>query len=363
MSNTPADFDDAVCDGVAAATAKQTYTFRVGVRMTGADKRRKIFVEGSSAAEADAKARDLLDEDAHNNGVEAPVRWDLELCPDKKHVYRVGDVVRIVEPKFVERVGYPLVWPMLMEEFEAKLPMVREAMKDLIIADASEEMFKFNRAITRTETDATDRDFLKGVCMAAVRIRGFGGDARSIYYHEAGMFEHTRGTTTIVHRKRTCKTGTRFAGHSSYSYEGEYNYENGGLSDEKTHVLLYTDWGEIEASNVELVKVVEPMFYIRNARSVVGNSIMWWCPDGNGYTCDLKKAWKVPESKARGICRDRPKEDFMIPAKKAEASTELHVDSQLFPLHNRRRTAKAKRVEALEDLKRKILDEEEPDAR
>ncbi len=253
----------------------------------------------------------------------------------KKHVYRVGDRVRIVNPKFVERVGYPLVWPMLMEEFEAKLPQVRAAMHDLLLNVPANG--KLNM---KMEPDAIDRDFLKGVCMAAVRMRGFGGNTRSIYYHETGMFEHARGTTTTVHKKRTCKTGTRFAGRSSYSYEGEYDYENGGLSDEKTHVLLYTDWGEIEAANVELVKAAEPMFYIRNAKSVVGNSILWWADGGHGYTCDLGKAWKVPESKARDICRSRPKEDFMVPAKKAEAATQLHVDSQLFPLHSQRRIKK-----------------------
>lgn len=274
MSNAPTDFDDAICDGVAIATAKQ-----------------------------------------------------------KKHVYRIGDVVRIVEPKFVERVGYPLIWPMLMEEFEAKLDQVRDAMQLAVYGGVLEDEAFMSKSM---ETNATDRDFLKGVCMAAVRMRGFGGDERSIYYHEAGMFEHSRGLETVVHRKRTVKTGTRFAGHATYSYEGEYDYENGGLNNEATHVLLYTDWGEIEACNVELVKAVEPMYYIRNARAVVGNSILWWADGGHGYTCDLKKAWKVPESKARSICRDRPKEDFMVPAKKAESSTQLHVDSQLFPLHNKR---------------------------
>jgi hypothetical protein len=194
------------------------------------------------------------------------------------------------------------------------------------------------------EPDAIDRDFLKGVCMAAVRMRGFGGGVRAIHYHEAGMFEHARGTATTVHRKRTCKTGTRFPGRSSYSYEGEYDYEPGGLSDEKTHVLLYTDWGEIEAANVELVKAAEPMYYIRNTKAVVGNSILWWADGGHGYTCDLAKAWKVPYMQAQAlvICanRNNPREDFMVPAKKAEALTELHVDSHLFPLHNRRRRAK-----------------------
>ena len=273
MSNVPTEFDDAICDGVAAATAKQ-----------------------------------------------------------KKHVWRVGDVVRIVEPKFVERVGYPLVWPMLMEEFEAKLPQVRAAMHDLLLNVPANGMFN-----KRTEPDAIDRDFLKGVCMAAVRMRGFGGNVRSLHYEKESQWEHYRGRHGDVTRKRCVKTGTRFPARSWQSYEGEWDGENGGLNNEVTHTLLTVNGFEIEAANVELVKAVEPMYYIRNAKCVVGNSILWWVDGGHGYTCDLKKAWKVPESKARSICRDRPKEDFMVPANKAEASTQLHVDSQLFPLHNKKR--------------------------
>lgn len=207
----------------------------------------------------------------------------------KRHVYRVGDVVRVVNPRFVERVGYPLVWPMLMPEFEAKLPVVREAMKDLIVGEEPEGL-KFNSRMMSAEANATDRDFLKGVCMAAVRIRGFGGGARSIHYRDSESVEHARGAVTTVHKRRVVKTGTRYGARSYTSYEGEYDYEPGGLSDEATHVLLYTDWGEIEACDVELVRAAEPMYYIRNTKAVVGNSILWWADGGHGYTCDLRKA-------------------------------------------------------------------------
>ena len=308
MSNAPTEFDDAICDGIEAATAKQ-----------------------------------------------------------KKHVYRVGDVVRIVNPRFIARVGYPLVWTMLMPEFEAKakLDQARDMMSALIVGSIPEDAgFMFDKRKT-SEVNAT-RDFLKGVCMAAIRMRGFGGNERSLHYQpeDDGCWEHYQGATCEVIRRRTVKTGTRFAGHSSVSYEGEHDYESGGLGNMRTHTLLRLDnYLEIEAANVELVKAAEPMYYVRNVSKVVGNSVLWWAEGGHGYTCDLRKAWKVPESKAREICRDRPKEDFIVLAKKAEAATELHVDSQLFPLHNRRRTAKSKRLAALDDLKHKILDEEGSNAR
>ncbi len=278
----------------------------------------------------------------------------------KKNVYRVGDTVRIVNPMFVERVGYPLVWPMLMEEFESKLPAVRAAMCDLIVGGTPEDEFKFNRRVSRIaegETDKTDRDFLKGVCMAACRLRGFGGNERSLHYFKkdaiSGDNEHMRGAVYEVTGRRVVKTGTRYPASGGYDgFSGEHDYEPGGLSGERTHVLLTVGYMEIEAANVELVKAAEPMYYVRNTKAVVGNSILWWADGGHGYTCDLGKAWKVPESKAREICAmRRPKEDFMVPAKKAEAVVERHVDSQLFPLHNRRRRAKRKHyVKALVEL-------------
>jgi hypothetical protein len=31
-------------------------------------------------------------------------------------------------------------------------------------------------------------------------------------------------------------------------------------------------------------------FYIQDARSYVGDAVVWWRPDGKGYTCDLSDA-------------------------------------------------------------------------
>lgn len=31
-------------------------------------------------------------------------------------------------------------------------------------------------------------------------------------------------------------------------------------------------------------------YYVLDARTVVGNCAMWWCPDSQGYTCEIGKA-------------------------------------------------------------------------
>jgi len=44
--------------------------------------------------------------------------------------------------------------------------------------------------------------------------------------------------------------------------------------------------------------MAERMYYIQDARQVVGNCALWWCVDGHGYTCDIEEAGKWPESEA-----------------------------------------------------------------
>ena len=68
-----------------------------------------------------------------------------------------------------------------------------------------------------------------------------------------------------------------------------------------------------------------PLFYIRNTKSVVGNCALWWRPDGEGYTCDLRLAWKVPLEQAKNICRSRPEQDVYLPCEAVESIAQVHV--------------------------------------
>lgn len=104
-------------------------------------------------------------------------------------------------------------------------------------------------------SDPMTRDFATGVCKALVRHRNFGGKSRQIYTEIGELLNRT----AEVYGRRVVKTGTYYGPSGGYdSYSGEYDYEPGGLTDRKTHVLLRTDGGEIEAVNVELVRAVSP---------------------------------------------------------------------------------------------------------
>ena len=154
----------------------------------------------------------------------------------KKHVFKTGDKVRVLRDRFIERVGYPLIYGMLMDEVEND-PRTAEALKVLGWGGDLPHFFQVAVAKLRVEQ------------------RGFGGNTRAIIYEPEGGFARQPGQVLTVYSKRVAKTGVRFPPRSCYdSYGGGYDYEQGGLDDCNTHVLLMTDSGEIEACDVEFVR-------------------------------------------------------------------------------------------------------------
>ena len=73
----------------------------------------------------------------------------------------------------------------------------------------------------------------------------------------------------------------------------------------------------------------EPLYYIQNTRSVVGNCMVLWRAEGHGYTVNLDEAWKLPQSRAEAICKDRPEQDIPRAAALLERVAQRHIDVQL----------------------------------
>lgn len=190
-----------------------------------------------------AKAADLLELAGEQEG----------RPKSKRDVIRVGDTVRVLRPRWVTRVGYPLVWTDLVDEVRAD-PRTAEALKVLGLPDSELD-------------DERQGSLVRAVAMARVEQRGFGGNARSIHYMPIGAEDDDPltlistnkvpchgyvGRELIVTSKRVVKTGVRFPAWGSGSGP-DYHYEPGGLDNCKTHVLLTTWAGEIEVCDVEKV--------------------------------------------------------------------------------------------------------------
>lgn len=164
----------------------------------------------------------------------------------KKHVYRVGDPIIIMQPKWVKRVGYPIVWTDLIEE-------VRSDKRTMAAWNAL--------GFASIHPDDFPLDFIRGIAMHKVKLQRFGGNARSIHYRplSANLSDDAWALVdddTVPHhgyvgrrmdvlRKRVVQTGTRVP---PRGYDEDW--EPGYLDDSKTHVLLTTWAGEIEAVNV-----------------------------------------------------------------------------------------------------------------
>lgn len=165
----------------------------------------------------------------------------------KPHVYHPGDRVRIINPRFIKRVGYPLRWDDLIDTVEVE----QRARTMLGAAGHYAE---------------APRYFLQAVAKLLVEERGFGGNERQIIYHDPDSFEHHClspleswiGHTTDVRSKRVAHTGTRIPERSGTSWTADGRddwHEPGGLENRKTHILLTLSMGEeIEACDVELVR-------------------------------------------------------------------------------------------------------------
>lgn len=87
----------------------------------------------------------------------------------------------------------------------------------------------------------------------------------------------------------------------------------------------------------------EVMYYIQNV-GCVGNCLLWWRKEGNGYTCDLSEAWLVTNEKAKSICKDRPNEDIPYRADLVDGLAKRHVDSYSLGRGSRRRHARSQAV-------------------
>lgn len=174
--------------------------------------------------------------------------------------YNEGDLVKVIQPLFVVRVGYPI-------SLEAALTHSDATFENEVV----EFCDKVRKSYPNSEVDYPWQltketkfyaEVMKAVASNHLRQVRFGGSERTIH---TALEEEFRDTTPwLVESKRRVKPGTYEPGHTDYDgdYTGPY------LSNEKTHILLKVtpnfptgsqfgyfrgSW-EIESVNVELTQ-------------------------------------------------------------------------------------------------------------
>jgi len=91
----------------------------------------------------------------------------------------------------------------------------------------------------------------------------------------------------------------------------------------------------------ELVEAKEPLYYLQDTRSTVGNCPLWWRENGKGYTTDLREAGKYTFDEAirQHRCRET---DLPWPCEQINAIQRITVDVQYMGSYAKQRAALAK---------------------
>lgn len=101
-----------------------------------------------------------------------------------------------------------------------------------------------------------------------------------------------------------------------------YNGQEMTLNEYKYHM-------ELEKRN-EIIKNLreDEYFYVQDARNYVGNAVLWWGKDLNGYVTDLKKAHKFTKQEILDNFLNGRDTDVIWIASHVEDAIREYVDSQ-----------------------------------
>jgi len=135
---------------------------------------------------------------------------------------RYNDNIKVINPTFVTRAGYPKI----ADDF------MREAETTLIAKGLLRHQVGDNRR-------RDEQDFIRKFARLLLARAGWGGRERTLHTYQAPEF---LGKELRVVGKKVVKTGKHVGPHTSQSsgWNGvDYDYDPGGLNDKKTHVLLW----------------------------------------------------------------------------------------------------------------------------
>lgn len=170
--------------------------------------------------------------------------------PVRRVVYRVDDIVRVVNPEIVVRVGYPLT---------KQDALNNDYIHTIMRAVGAEQDESITGGLDYEPS--LYHDLLNALSSWWLKQRNYGGKERRIYTERD---ERLLQTKWRVLSRRRVKTGTYHPGGYSCGYDFAPDYDPPHLRNEQTHVLLalepltfplYEEIPsriEIEAANVEL---------------------------------------------------------------------------------------------------------------
>lgn len=161
----------------------------------------------------------------------------------RRDIIRVGDSVRVVSPEFVVRVGYPRD----VESYAT--PEVEDAVAEMLTKLGCPSPY----------TKRGFRKVVDSVAYCLAKRNGFGGNERSLHLESK---PELLNQVFVVDAVRTVMTGSYYPPSGGYGgYEGDYDWEPGGLSNAKAHRLLTLgpSFEPLEIERSHVVKSVDEL--------------------------------------------------------------------------------------------------------
>jgi len=150
----------------------------------------------------------------------------------KKVVYHVGDQVKIVEPQFFVRCGYPTT--------------LSSAMKEFMTAEQRESLNQLMKSFGIRYNGKVHKELQKSLSYHLALKHGFGGNERQIYIQ---YLEEWKDKTLYVCDKRVVQTGIRVNG-----YTDEIESVPPRLSQIQQHVILVLSSYDSITNNYRMIE-------------------------------------------------------------------------------------------------------------
>lgn len=182
----------------------------------------------------------------------------------RKEVIRVDDLVKVVNPEIVVRVGYPMSKEMALEEVNK----LHRKQLHAFLAELGyvQKCSDFKGLLMETEKYGGVLDkIMRELAYVHLHKQGFGGRTRSVH---TSTEERLRDQTYKVVNIRYTRVGEYYAPYSSAgSFWEEPEWEPGGLDKAKTvkilqlceigHYVCYLKDSPLEIQATDVVKVTE----------------------------------------------------------------------------------------------------------
>ncbi len=159
----------------------------------------------------------------------------------RKNVIRVGDTVRIINPTFFLRCGYPMSFE---EAFNKVYNSMFEDVRNLVNKIPCLENFKNDQAI-----DWAEIKIEKELAKLYLKLNHYGGRERKIY---SEIIDQLKGRETVVCRKFVKYTGTYYPGYQASAWDDGDESEPAYLGNSKAHVILVLDLLQYDGNNYRI---------------------------------------------------------------------------------------------------------------